>query len=93
MTKRRKDGEKAVSIYEFDETQAFKECSVLHFNSANEPWLDFVSEKRSGIIQESLTTSFSPRCKWWCLYDIHALFGGRPYKGTDFRGAENQKAV
>ena len=60
MTKRRKDGEKAVSIYEFDEAQAFKECSVLHFNSANGPWLDFVSEKRSGIIQENLTTSFSP---------------------------------
>lgn len=48
VTKRRKDGEKAVSIYEIDEIRAFEECSVLHFDSANEAWLDFVSENRSG---------------------------------------------
>ena len=48
MTKRRKDGEKVVSIYEFDEAQAFKDGSVLYFDSANEAWLDFVSENRSG---------------------------------------------
>ncbi len=48
VTKRRKDGEKAVSIYEIDEARAFKECSVLQFESANEAWLDFVSENRAG---------------------------------------------
>lgn len=48
VTKRRKGGEKAVSIYEIDEVRAFRECSVLHFDSANEAWLDFVSENRSG---------------------------------------------
>ena len=48
VTKRRKDGEKAVSIYEIDENLAFEECSVLRFDSANEAWLDFVSENRSG---------------------------------------------
>jgi len=48
VTKRRKDGEKAVSIYEIDEVIAFAECSVLRFDSANEAWLDFVSENRSG---------------------------------------------
>lgn len=48
VTKRRKEGKKAVSIYEIDEELAFSECSVLHFNSANEAWLDFVSENRSG---------------------------------------------
>mgnify|MGYP002560969251 CR=1 FL=1 len=48
VTKRRKEGEKAVSIYELDEEKAFAECSVLHFESANEAWLDFVSENRSG---------------------------------------------
>lgn len=48
VTKRRKEGGKAVSIYEFDEEKAFTECSVLHFESANEAWLDFVSENRSG---------------------------------------------
>ncbi len=48
VTKRRKEGEKTVSIYEIDEDRAFAECSVLRFDSANEAWLDFVSENRSG---------------------------------------------
>lgn len=48
VTKRRKEGEKAVSIYEIDEDRAFAECSVLRFDSANDAWLDFVSENRSG---------------------------------------------
>lgn len=48
VTKRRKEGEKAVSIYKLDEDYAFKECSVLYFDSANEEWLDFVSKNRSG---------------------------------------------
>ena len=48
VTKRRKEGEKNVSIYEIEEARAFRECSVLRFDSANEAWLDFVSENRSG---------------------------------------------
>lgn len=48
VTKRRKEGSKAVSIYELDEEKAFAECSVLQFESANEAWLDFVSENRFG---------------------------------------------
>ena len=48
VTKRRKEGEKTVSIYEIDEVIAFEKCSVLHFDSPNEAWLDFVSENRSG---------------------------------------------
>lgn len=48
VTKRRKEGEKTVSIYEIDEKRAFEECSVLRFDSANEAWLDFVSENRFG---------------------------------------------
>ena len=48
VTKRRKEGAKAVSIYELDEKKAFDECSVLQFESANEAWLDFVSENRVG---------------------------------------------
>lgn len=39
---------KAVSIYEIDEEIAFTECSVLHFDSPDEAWLDFVSDNRSG---------------------------------------------
>lgn len=48
VTKRRKEGSKAVSIYELDEEKAFAECSILQFESANEAWLDFVSENRAG---------------------------------------------
>ena len=48
VTKRRKEGTPTVSIYEIDEEKAFAECSVLHFDSPNEAWLDFVSENRSG---------------------------------------------
>lgn len=48
VTKRRKTGEKAVSIYEIDEVRAFAECSLLRFDSPNEAWLDFVSANRSG---------------------------------------------
>lgn len=46
--KRRRNGGKVVSIYEFDEQTAFEECSLLHFDAPNEAWLDFVSENRSG---------------------------------------------
>lgn len=47
--RRSKQGGKYVSIYEIDEEKAFKECSVLHFESPNESWLDFVSDNRSVI--------------------------------------------
>lgn len=47
--RRRKEGKKIVNIYEIDEKIAFSECSVLHFKSANESWLNFVSDNRSGI--------------------------------------------
>lgn len=61
VTKRRKDGEKAVSIYEINEAIAFAECSVLRFDSANEAWLDFVSENRSGnYTGESFDFIFGP---------------------------------
>ena len=48
VTKRRKEGNKSVSIYELDEQKAFSECSVLRFDSPDEKWLDFVSNNRSG---------------------------------------------
>jgi hypothetical protein len=48
VTKRRKSGERTVSTYEIDEVKAFEKCSILRFESANEAWLDFVSENRSG---------------------------------------------
>ena len=46
--KRRKDGGRIVNIYEIDEQKAFAECDLLQFNTADEEWLDFVSDNRSG---------------------------------------------
>lgn len=61
VAKRRKEGRKAVSIYEIDEACAFRACSVLRFDSANEAWLDFVSENRSGnYAGESYDFIFGP---------------------------------
>ena len=48
VTKRRRVGQKVVSIYEIDEAVAFSDCSVLRFDEPNEAWLDFVSDNRSG---------------------------------------------
>ena len=48
VTRRRRAGERTVSIYEIDETKAFSECSVLRFDVPNEAWLDFVSDNRAG---------------------------------------------
>lgn len=46
--KRRKDGGRIVSVYEINEQKAFLECSILRFDAADEAWLDFVSDNRSG---------------------------------------------
>ena len=46
---RRGEGIKAVSIYEIDETEAFKDCSLLRFDAPDESWLDFVSANRAGL--------------------------------------------
>ena len=48
VLKRRGNGGKIVSIYDFNEQTAFNECSLLRFNAPDEAWLDFVSENRSG---------------------------------------------
>lgn len=48
VTKRRREGQKIVSIYELDAEKAFAEGKLLKFDFAGEAWLDFVSENRSG---------------------------------------------
>ena len=66
VTKRRKDGEKVVSIYEIDETCAFDECSVLYFESANEAWLDVYKRQRTTSADSAACSS--PRisaCAVW----------------------------
>lgn len=48
VTRRRKSGVRAVSVYEFDKDKAFKDCSLLRFDTADEAWLEFVSQNRAG---------------------------------------------
>ena len=48
VTMRKKSGRSTVNIYELDES-VFKKVKVLNFDSADEAWLDFVSDNRSGI--------------------------------------------
>ena len=40
-------GQRAVSVYEFDQS-GLASLDLLRFESANEEWLDFVSANRSG---------------------------------------------
>ena len=61
VAKRRETGQSVVNIYKIDEAVAFTECSILHFNEANEAWLDFVSDNRSGNYEgESYDFIFGP---------------------------------
>lgn len=61
VTKRRRSGQRTVSIYEIDEAVAFSECSILRFAEPNEAWLDFVSNNRSGNYEgESYDFIFGP---------------------------------
>ena len=48
VTMRKKCGRSTVNIYELDES-IFENVNVLNFDSADEAWLDFVSDNRSGI--------------------------------------------
>ena len=51
VTNRRREGIPTVNIYEIDEEEAFKKCSVLRFDESNEAWLDFVAANRQGTYQ------------------------------------------
>ena len=51
VMRRRKEGQKQVSVYQLDETTAFNACSLLTFCDPDEMWLDFVFQNRQGIYQ------------------------------------------
>lgn len=51
VTDRRKAGAATLNIYSIEETVTFKECSLLHFDSPDEAWLDFVAANRQGMYQ------------------------------------------
>jgi hypothetical protein len=47
VVRRRKTGERTISIYEVDEIAIFSTCSFLKFDEADEHWLDFVVQNRT----------------------------------------------
>jgi len=49
-----------VNIYEADVEQMRQELSHLWFNSADERWLDFVSDNRNGILHASYDFIYGP---------------------------------
>ncbi len=51
VTDLRKTGAATLNIYSVEEAVAFKECSLLRFDSPDEAWLDFVAENRQGTYQ------------------------------------------
>src|SRR5699024_8801906 len=51
VAQRRKSGEAILNIYSIEEKKAFKECSLLRFETPDEKWLDFVSANRQGNYQ------------------------------------------
>ena len=61
VTKRRGNGQRAVSVYEIDEDVAFAECTLLSYDGPGEAWLDFVSDHRSGSYEgEAYDFIFGP---------------------------------
>nr|WP_288977223.1 DUF3990 domain-containing protein [uncultured Blautia sp.] len=58
---KRRKGFLFVNIYEIDEQKAFAECDLLRFDTADEAWLDFVSDNRSGNYEgETFDFIFGP---------------------------------
>lgn len=51
VAQHRKSGEATLNIYSIEENEAFKECSLLRFETPDEKWLDFVSANRQGNYQ------------------------------------------
>ena len=51
VAQRRKSGEATLNIYSIEENEAFKECSLLRFETPDEKGLDFVSANRQGNYQ------------------------------------------
>ena len=60
-TKRRGNGQRAVSVCEIDEDVAFAECTLLRFDAPGEAGRDFVSDHRAGSYEgEAYDFIFGP---------------------------------
>ncbi|GHV64130.1 hypothetical protein FACS1894199_01650 [Bacteroidia bacterium] len=54
VVRRKKTGERTISMYEVDENAMFAECSFVRFAQADENWLDFVLKNRTLSYNETL---------------------------------------
>lgn len=94
--KRRKDGGRIVNIYEIDEQKAFAECDLLQFDSADEAWLDFVSDNRAGRYEgETFDFIFGPVANddvytTFTLYTAGALTKGQTLEALKVKKLYNQ---
>ena len=70
VTTRKKIGCSTVNIYELDE-RIFEKVNVLNFPCADEAWLDFVSDNRSGIDR---TTGYDLICGPVANDDVYQAF-------------------
>jgi hypothetical protein len=50
--RRRKEGAPIISVYEFNEKDAYATCDLLRFALPDEAWLDFVYANRNGTYQD-----------------------------------------
>ena len=76
--RRRKKGKPIVSVYEFDETTAFKFCKFLRFDTPDEEWLDFVSAHRNcTYLGESYELIYGPVANDDIFLTFHLYAGGQ----------------
>jgi hypothetical protein len=47
VVRRKKSGERTISIYDVNENDLFSACLLLKFDAADEKWLDFVVQNRT----------------------------------------------
>jgi hypothetical protein len=47
VVRRKKYGERTISVYNVNESDLFATCSFLKFDEADENWLDFVAQNRT----------------------------------------------
>ena len=96
VTKRKKEGEPTVSIYEINTESAFAELKLLKFDAPDEAWLDFVSENRSGLYKgEAYDLIFGPVAnddvyRTFTLYTSGILTKGQTLEALKVKRLYNQ---
>ena len=89
VAKRRKEGESTVNVYEFDEERAAEGLTRLHFENANEEWLDFVMANRNAVIQNKVYDIISGPVANDDVYTTLALYtSGQLSKGDAIKRLE-----